>query len=535
MILVIDNYDSFTYNVVQALQRLSQEDVTVVRSKEITVAEIEAMNPSRLVISPGPGTPSEAGVSIEAIKYFAGKIPILGVCLGHQAIGEAFGAKIVQAKYIRHGVVEEMKTDGRGIFRIIGKSGSFTRYHSLVIDESTLSDDFEITARAQDGDIMGIRHKTLCIEGVQFHPESIASKAGDDIFRAFLNYRRDNLPVNDLLNTIISGTDLTEDQAARFMDNLADGTLDERITAAVLTGLACKKPAVSEIVGFAKALLKVKKPLPVEFHDNAEIVGTGGDGKGSFNISSLSAMVASSCGVTVTKHGNRAVSSKSGSADFYESLGIDIMASPEKTCELVNRSGFGFLMATVYHSAMRFAAPVRKALGIKTIMNIMGPLLNPANAEYELLGVYSMDLLETYAHAAKQLGAKRVLVIASEDGYDEISPCAITHAYQINSDGKEYSYTIDPAKFGLTGMDETELYGGNGKENAQLALDVLNGGGRPTIKAAVCLNAGALLYISGKAKTLKDGYDMAKDSIESGKALAKLNEIVACSKEISAA
>ncbi|MCI5523046.1 MAG: aminodeoxychorismate/anthranilate synthase component II, partial [Spirochaetia bacterium] len=180
MILVIDNYDSFTYNVVQSLQRLSNEEVTVVRSKEVTVEQLASMNPDRLVVSPGPGTPSEAGVSIDAIKYFAGKIPILGVCLGHQAIGEAFGARIVQAKRICHGVVEEMELDGRGLFRITGKKASFTRYHSLAIEESTLSPDFEITARSSDGDIMGIRHKTMIIEGVQFHPESIASKTGDD-------------------------------------------------------------------------------------------------------------------------------------------------------------------------------------------------------------------------------------------------------------------------------------------------------------------------------------------------------------------
>ncbi|MCQ2612446.1 MAG: bifunctional anthranilate synthase component II/anthranilate phosphoribosyltransferase [Treponemataceae bacterium] len=530
MILVIDNYDSFTYNVVQALQRLSGDEVKVVRSKEITVQEIEEMNPARLVISPGPGTPSEAGVSIDAIKYFAGKIPILGVCLGHQAIGEAFGAKIVQAKRICHGVVEEMDLDGRGLFRIIGKKASFTRYHSLVIDESTLSDDFEVTARAKDGDIMGVRHKTLMIEGVQFHPESIASQQGDDIFRAFLNYRRENLPVAQILNTIVAKQDLSEEQACLFMENLADGTLDERVTSAVLAALAVKGPAVSEIVGFAQGLLKVKKPLPAEFHNHAEIVGTGGDGKGSFNISSLSAIICASCGQTVTKHGNRAVSSKSGAADFFENLGINIMADPAKTCSLIQKTGFGFLMATVYHSAMRFAAPVRKTLGIKTIMNIMGPLLNPASAEYEVLGVYSKDLLETYAHAAKKLGAKRVLVITSEDGYDEISPCAVTHCFQINEDGKEYRYTIDPAKFGITDADETELFGGTGADNAALALEVLNGGGRKTIKAAVGLNAGAVLYLSGKAKTIKDGYDMAIASIDSGKALAKLNEIVATSK-----
>ena len=226
MILVIDNYDSFTYNIVQALQRLGNEEVQTIRSKEITVSEIEAMNPSHIVIGPGPGTPSDAGVSVEAIKYFAGKIPILGICLGHQAIGQAFGAKIVQAKRICHGVVEEMELDGRGLFRIIGKRSSFTRYHSLVIDESTISEDFEVTARAKDGDIMGVRHKTMFIEGVQFHPESIASQQGDDIFRAFLNYRRDSFAAAAYLNQLIDRKDLTQEQAALFMENLSDGILD---------------------------------------------------------------------------------------------------------------------------------------------------------------------------------------------------------------------------------------------------------------------------------------------------------------------
>ena len=534
MILVIDNYDSFTYNVVQSLQRLATEEVKVIRSKEITVEQIEEMKPSRLVISPGPGTPGEAGVSIEAIKYFAGKIPILGVCLGHQAIGEAFGAKIVQAKRICHGVVEEMDTDGRGLFRIMGKKGKFTRYHSLAIDESTLSPDFEVTARSADGEIMGVRHKTMIIEGVQFHPESIASENGDDIFKAFLSYRRENLNVPSLLNKLVAKEDLTEDEASLFMENLADGTLDEKVTSAVLMALACKGAAVTEIVGFAKALKKVQKPLPVDFTNHAEIVGTGGDGKGSFNISSLSAIVAASCGQVVTKHGNRAVSSKSGAADFFENLGVNIMADPAKTCKLIQETNFGFLMATVYHAAMGFAASVRKTLGIKTIMNIMGPLLNPAGAEYEVLGVYSKDLMSTYAHAAKQLGAKRVMVIASDDGYDEISPCAKTHVFQINGDGKEYQYVIDPKNFGIENMDEEELIGGNGKENAELAIEVLNGGGRPAIKAAVCLNAGAALYISGKAKTLKDGFDMAKDAIDFGKAKAKLEEIVEVSNSLKA-
>ena len=527
MIVVIDNYDSFTFNVVQSLERLSGDTVEVLRSKETQIADIEALKPDYLVISPGPGTPTDAGISIEAIKHFAGKVPILGICLGHQSIGQAFGAKIVQAKYIRHGIVEDMDFDGRGLFRIIGKTGKFTRYHSLAIDESTLPGDFEVTARAKDGDIMGIRHKTLPIEGVQFHPESIASNAGDDLFRAFLNYRRENLPVAQYLNQLIDEKKpLSREQAALFMENLTDGTLDEKVTAAILTAMSARGlPTAEEMAGCAEVLLKKKTPFPLENHGLAEIVGTGGDCKGSFNISSLSAIVAASCGQPMAKHGNRAVSSKSGAADFFEELGVKIMASPEKTAELVKQTGFGFLMAPVYHAAMRFAAPIRKALGIKTIFNVLGPLLNPANAEYEVLGVYSKDLLEDYAHAAKTLGAKRVMVIASRDGFDEISPCVPTNVFQINEDGKEYRYTIEPEKLGIKNASVDELAGGSGAENAALAREVLDGAGRATIKAAVGLNAGAVLYISGKARTIKDGYDMAISAIDSGKAKEKLEEI----------
>ena len=422
-----------------------------------------------------------------------------------------------------------MDFDGRGLFRIIGKTGRFTRYHSLVIDESTLPPEFEVTARAKDGDIMGIRHKTLPIEGVQFHPESIASNAGDDLFRAFLNYRRENLPVAAYLNQLIDEKKpLSRAQASLFMENLTDGTLDERVTAAILTAMSARGlPTADEMA--AEVLLKKKTPFPLENAGLAEIVGTGGDCKGSFNISSLSAIVAASCGQPMAKHGNRAVSSKSGAADFFEALGVKISAAPEKTAALVQETGFGFLMAPVYHAAMRFAAPIRKALGIKTIFNVLGPLLNPANAAYEVLGVYSAALLEDYARAAKALGAKRVMVVASRDGFDEISPCAPTDVFQINEDGKEYRYTIDPAKYGVSAENANanadELAGGSGAENAELARAVLNGAGRPTIRAAVALNAGAVLYISGKARTIKDGYDMAVQAIASGKARAKLEAI----------
>ncbi|WP_443738642.1 bifunctional anthranilate synthase component II/anthranilate phosphoribosyltransferase [Treponema sp.] len=530
MILVIDNYDSFTFNVVQSLQMYTKQEIRVVRNDEYSVVQLAQMKPDFLVISPGPGNPSQAGVSVEAIRFFAGKVPVLGICLGHQAIGEAFGAKIVHAKNVCHGIIQDIELDGKGLFRTIGKNCKFTRYHSLVIDEKSLSSDFEVTARAKDGDIMGIRHKTLPIEGVQFHPESIASEHCKDIFLNFVNYRRENLPVADYLNQLLEKKDLTEEQASFFMENVADGTMDERVMAAILVAIQAKGVSVSEMTGCARALLKIKTPFVCEKKGLAEIVGTGGDCKGSFNISSLSAIVVASCGQPVAKHGNRAVSSKSGAADFFENLGINIMAEPEKTAALVEKTDFGFLMAPVYHAAMRFAAPVRKVLGIKTIMNILGPLLNPAGAEYEVLGVFSKSLLRDYARAAKKLGAKRVMTVASDDGYDEISPCAKTHAFLIDERGHEASFIIEPSKFGITDAEEDELFGGNGKENAALGIEVLNGKGKKTIRYAVGMNAGAVLYLSGKAKNLKEGYDMALESIDTGKALAKLNEIVEVSR-----
>lgn len=536
MIAFIDNKDSFTFNIVQSLERVSGDKVKVFRSDESSVAEVEDTKPTHIIIGPGPGTPKEAGISIEVIKYFAGRIPILGICLGHQAIGEAFGAEIVGAKYIRHGIVEEIKTDGRGIFRNIGLKGNFTRYHSLVINEATLSAEFEVSARAKDGDIMGIRHKDFVLEGVQFHPESIASEKGDALFKAFLNYSRENISHVLILNQLIDQKkSLSREQTASFISELTDGTMDEKIASSVLTAMASRGlPTAEEMGGAAQVMLKKKTHFPLENHGLAEIVGTGGDGKGSFNISSMSALVASSCGQTMAKHGNRAVSSKSGAADFFEALGINIMASPDKTAELVKKTGFGFLMAPVYHSAMRFAAPIRKALGIKTIFNVLGPLLNPANAEFEVLGVYSKSLLKDYAHAAKSLGAKRVMVVNSEDGYDEISPCAPTNVYQIDEKGNENSYVIDPANFGINDADEEELYGGNGSDNAKLAMDVLKGGGRKTIRYAVGLNAGAVLYLCGKVHTLKEGYAMALEAIDSGKTLEKLKEIQKVSGELCA-
>jgi len=524
MIVLIDNYDSFTYNIYQYLARLSQEEICVVRNDAISMAELMALEPSRLVISPGPGRPEDAGISVEAIKYFAGKIPVLGVCLGHQAIGLAFGGKIVGAKFIKHGIAEEMTLDGKGVYRTIGTKGTFTRYHSLVIEEASLPDCLEVTARAADGDIMGVRHKTLEVEGVQFHPESIAAVQGEAVLKAFLSYRRDGLSFTKVLSALTSGKNMSRETAELFMEDLTEGSLDERQTSAILTAIAAKGPSAEEIAGCASVLSRKKKAVPIK-KELTDVVGTGGDGLGSFNISSMAALVAASCGVAIAKHGNRAVSSKSGSADFYEALGIKIDIPAEKSAEIINKTDFGFLYAPVYHSAMRFAGPVRKILGVKTIMNLIGPLSNPANASHQMIGVYDKSLLVPVAEASKMLGSKRVMVVYSHDGMDEISPCAKTDVVEIGEDGKMKEYMIDPVSFGISGCSIEELVGGDSHENVRLAREMLAGTGKKSILAAVALNAGATMYISGKVQTIQEGYARALDAISDGSVSRKIEEV----------
>lgn len=529
MIVIIDNYDSFTYNLYQYFARLTREPIRVIRNDEINLAGLDALAPSHLVISPGPGRPEDAGISVEAIRHFASRCPILGVCLGHQAIGYTFGSRITGAKHIRHGEVEEINLDGRGLFRTIGQKGTFTRYHSLVVSEDGLSSELEITARSSDGDIMGLRHRTLPIEGIQFHPESVASTEGEALIQAFLNYRREPFAFKILFEKALKGQHLKQGEAETFMEELTEGSLDTPRIAAMLTALSAKGHSAEEIAGCAAVLRRKKTPFMSHnealSRDLTDTCGTGGDGLGTFNISSMAALVAASCGLPIAKHGNRAVSSRSGSADFYEALGIPVNLSPAEAASMLAETGFVFLFAPLYHGAMRFAAPARKALGIKTLMNLVGPLSNPADAAYQVIGVYDEALLETVAQAAHILGVKRVLTVHSRDGMDEISPSAPTDMVEVDESGSVHRFVFDPAALGLGTYDVSELTGGDGRYNADLALNLMAGAGRPALEAAVAFNAGAALYVAGRAASIAEGARIAAETLASGVVAEKLEAL----------
>lgn len=526
MYIIIDNYDSFTYNLYQYMCELTDEVVTVFRNDEVSIDEIEALTPDGIIISPGPGRPEEAGVSTAVIKHFAGKVPILGVCLGHQAIGYAFGASIVRAKNIVHGKVESIRCDGKGVFRFLQKKSEFTRYHSLVIDKATLPDEFEISARSDDGEIMGIRHKKYIMEGVQFHPESMASVEGKRLLGNFINYTREPFDLASIYKKIMDKKNLDRDESSRFMEALTNGDLTNAQIAGVLVGLNVKGITPSEIAGCAQVLqrkrIKIETSGPV-----LDTCGTGGDGLGTFNISSFAALIAASCGIPVAKHGNKAVSSLSGSADFYNKLGIRIDITPDESQALLEKEGFAFLFAPIYHKAMRFAGPPRRELGIKTIMNMLGPLVNPAGASRQLIGVFDKSARELMARAAKMLGVARVMAVHARDGQDELSVCAPTDIIFMDENDNFEDFVFDPADIGIGPHCIEDLAGGNAADNVAIARAILTDNSQyPAVRDSVCLNAGAALYVYGETASIEQGYKRAVSALTSGKVNEKLERII---------
>ena len=523
MYLLLDNYDSFTYNIYQYLCELTDEEVQVIRNDAIDVAGVRKLNPRAIILSPGPGRPEDAGCMVDVIHAFAGKVPILGVCLGHQAIGLAFGGKIVSAHDIVHGKVQPMAIDGKGVFRGLTSPTNFTRYHSLVFEKETLPFELEVTATSPDGEIMGVRHKTLAVEGVQFHPESIASEGGKRLLKNFLTWRREGFDFPPLVRKIMAKKDLTQGEAEGFMEELTDGNLSGTQIAAVLVGLSLKGIQPAEVAGCAAVLQRKRTPLPVS-GSFLDIVGTGGDEHGTFNISSLASLVAAACGARVAKHGNRAVSSRSGSADFYSAMGFKIDLKPEQAAQVLTDTGFAFLFAPVYHGAMRFAGPVRKELGAKTIMNLLGPLVNPASATHQLIGVYDASLGPLLARAAQILGAQRTLIVFGTEGLDEMSVGAPTLWWLVTPEAITEG-RFDPSQVGLSGYTLDDLLGGTAEDNAALARDLLTGVGRPALRDAVCLNAGAALWLMDLAPSIEDGFALARQTFTDGRLAAKVEEV----------
>ena len=318
--------------------------------------------------------------------------------------------------------------------------------------------------------------------------------------------------------------DLTYAEAETVMDEIMSGQATPVQMSAYLTALSLKGETIDEITASAAGMrahcIKLLHDMDV-----LEIVGTGGDGSNSFNISTTSSLVIAAGGVPVAKHGNRAASSKSGAADVLEALGVKITLTPERSAEILKKINICFLFAQNYHIAMKYVAPIRKELGIRTVFNILGPLSNPAGANMELMGVYDQALVEPLAQVMANLGVNRGMVVYGQDSLDEISMCAPTSVCEIK-DGKFTSYEITPEQFGYEKCEKGALTGGTPAENAEITKAILKGEERGPKRQAVCLNSGVALYIAGKAASMEEGVKLAESLIDNGAALKKLEEFV---------
>ena len=337
--------------------------------------------------------------------------------------------------------------------------------------------------------------------------------------------------IKEAIIKIVNKEDLSFDEAYTVMNEIMNGETTPTQNAAFLAALSTKSAkaeTTGEIAGCAKAMREHATPVDTDF-DLFEIVGTGGDNAGSFNISTTSAIVTAAGGMKVSKHGNRAASSKCGTADCLEALGVNIDEDPAKCRQLLEKVGICFFFAQKYHTSMKYVGAIRKELGFRTVFNILGPLTNPAHPKRQLLGVYDEYLIEPLAKVLMELGVKRGMVVYGMDKLDEISLSAPTKVCEIK-DGSLHTYEIKPEDFGLSRCKKEDLAGGDPKENAAITLSILNGE-KGAKRDAVLLNAGAALYIGEKAKSIQEGINLAARLIDSKKALKVLEDFIKVSNE----
>ena len=339
--------------------------------------------------------------------------------------------------------------------------------------------------------------------------------------------------IKEAIIKIVDKQDLTYDEAYAVMNEIMNGETTATQNAAFLAALSTKSTkaeTIDEIAGCAAAMREHALKGDAGDMDTFEIVGTGGDGAHSFNISTTSAFVAAAGGMKVSKHGNRAASSKSGTADCLEALGVNIQQDPEKCVELLNKVGLCFFFAQKYHTSMKYVGGIRKELGIRTVFNILGPLTNPVRPKRQLLGVYDESLVEPLAHVLSSLGVEKGMVVFGREKLDEISAVGPTMVCEFGN-GEYKTYDIKPEDFGLESGTKEDLVGGEPEENAAITRAILSGEEKGPKRTAILLNAGASLYIGEKAESLQEGIKLAAELIDSGKALQKLEEFVKATNE----
>ena len=458
------------------------------------------------------------------LSEIRGKYPILGICYGAQFMAYTNGGKVEPAgtrEYGRAHLTSFCKDNV--LFKGVREGTQVWMSHGDTI--TAIPENFKTIASTDKVAIAAYQVEGEQVWGVQFHPESVLTPDGRQIIVNFLQTQKGagrNM-IKEAVAKLVKNEDIGYDMAKTVMDEIMSGEASDILKSAYLTALSQKGETIEEITGSAEEMRKFGRKLGADV-EALEIVGTGGDGSNSFNISTTASIVISAAGVPVAKHGNRAASSKSGAADCLEALGVNITIEPEQSKTLLEEIGICFLFAQKYHTAMKYVGPIRKELGIRTIFNILGPLANPAGPVYQIMGAYDESLLPSMAKVLSNLGVKRGMVVYGQDRLDEISASAPTTVCEIDN-GTFKNYVITPEEFGMERCTKEDLVGGTPQENAEITRAILNGEKGPK-RNAVLLNAAAALYVAGKADSMADGVKLAEKVIDTGLAKAQLERFI---------
>ena len=523
MFLLIDNYDSFTYNLVQAFYGLGREPLVMANDAPGLLAQAENPELELVCISPGPGRPENAGLCLEFLRRLekrAPAVPVLGVCLGHQLLGLHAGAEIVLAPQVMHGKQSDIVHDGKGLFEGLPNPLRVGRYHSLVVRLGEAAERLEATARGPEGEVMALRYRDRPWVGVQFHPESVLTADGARLlanFPAALENCAARPPdMAAILERLAARQDLTAEMAASAFAALMDGRLTAAQAGALLMGLRMKGESALELAHASRAALA--RAVAVEGIGGTciDVVGTGGDGRHSFNCSTAASLTLAGMGYRVVKHGNRAVSSTCGSADALEALGVDLDADAAAVAESAAQRNFAFLFAPRFHPAFKNIGPLRRELGVRTLFNILGPMINPARPSHLLMGVARPELVDLVAQTLRQTPLRCGAVVCGAGGYDELTPMGPAHVALLRG-GEVSQLRLDPADFGLShACRPGDLAVKNREEAVAILRELLAGRGPEVMLDMVALNVGLAVFL------LEDGLDLAsamrrgRDAVRAG-------------------
>jgi anthranilate synthase/phosphoribosyltransferase len=551
MFLLIDNYDSFTYNLVQAFMQLGRKPFVVKNDDPSLPALAGKPELAMVCISPGPGHPAAAGLCLDFLHALPAHVPVLGVCLGHQMLGHIAGARVEVGPEVMHGKQSEITHSGTGLFSGLPERMLVGRYHSLLVRAEDAPETLVVTARSANSagkeEVMALRFRDRPWAGVQFHPESILTQEGMRLLANFPSalladqetrapapeirpHVRTPIQMSSVIEHLAQGRDLAPGEAAEAFARLMDGELSPSQAGALLLGLRAKGETPDELDEAVKAVLARAIPVPAIFGPAMDIVGTGGDGKYSFNCSTATALTLAGMGHKVLKHGNRSVSSRCGSADVLEQLGIPLDTPPEAVPETLERERFVFLFAPRYHPAFRHVMPVRRELGVRTLFNILGPLVNPARPTRYLLGVADKERLPLVAAALARSKPEAGAVVHGAGNYDELTPLGEA-ALIIGKGGQTWPARLDPAEYDISPCTEQELAVEGPEHAADVLRRILSGQGSRAVTDMLTLNLGLALYLfenennDGASPDPDYGYDrrrmreamsLAKEAIAAG-------------------